>query len=216
LKTIALLFLSTTLILAGCKKTEDKPDRGSAAQTTSAKPPKPKPAPPAADDHVEVLARHLPAAGQEDLDSDPVVVHFDKFAVTKASFNPKNLEGGTATIELDLMNIKTGSDERDNDLKSPEFFNVAKFATVTIDVANVKKQAEAKYTADATVVCHGVTKTYSVTFEVLATTGDAVRIKGEHAFSRLDFSIGIDPATDPSERIATALTIQWVLTLKNS
>jgi polyisoprenoid-binding protein YceI len=217
LKTIALLFLSTTLALAGCNKTADKPDPGSAAPTTSAKTPKPEPRPPAADgDRVEVLARHLPAAGPEDLASDPVVVHFDKFAVTKASFEPKRLEGGTATIELDPTSIKTGSDERDNDLKSPEFFDVAKFATVTIDVANVKKQADTKYTADATVACHGVTKTYSVTFEVLATTADAVRIKGEQAFSRLDFSIGIDPAKDPSERIATALIIQWVLTLKKS
>ncbi|HEV7559407.1 MAG TPA: YceI family protein [Kofleriaceae bacterium] len=212
MKTIALLFLSTTLALAGCNKTADKPDPGSAAPTT-----KPKPAPPATDgDRVEVLARHLPAAGSADLASDPVVVHFDKFAVTKASFDPKNLEGGTATIELDPTSIKTGSDERDNDLKSPEFFDVAKFATVTIDVANVKKQADTKYTADATVACHGATKTYAVTFEVLATTADTVRIKGEQAFSRLDFSIGVDPAKDPSERVATALTIQWVLTLNKT
>jgi polyisoprenoid-binding protein YceI len=208
LKTIGLLFLSMTLALAGCKKTADQPDRGSAAPTSN-------PAPPAADDRVEVLARHLPAAGKADLDADPVVVHFDKLAVTKASFNPKNLEGGTATIELDLTSIKTGSEERDSDLKSPDYFDVAKFATVTIDVANVKKQ-DTKYTADATVACHGVTKTYSVTFEVLATTADTVRIKGEHAFSRLDFSIGIDPATDPSERIAAPVIIQWVLTLKDS
>ena len=215
MKTIALLFLSTALALAGCNKTADNPDRG-AAPTTSDKTPKPKPAPSATDaDHIEVLARHLPIAGKADLDSDPVVVHFDKFAVTKASFNPNNLEGGTATIELDLTNIKTGSEERDNDLKSPEFFDVAKFATVTIDVANVKKQAD-KYTADATVACHGVTKTYSVTFEVLATTADTVRIKGEHAFSRLDFAIGVDPAKDPTERVSTALIIQWVFTLKKS
>jgi polyisoprenoid-binding protein YceI len=217
LKTLALLLFSTTLALTGCNKTADKPDRSAAAPTISATTPEPEPAPPAADaDRVEVLARHLPVAGQADLDSDPVVVHFDKVAVTKASFDPKNLEGGTATIELDLTSIKTGSDERDKDLKSPEFFDVARFATITIDVANVKKQAGTRYTADATVACHGVTKAYSVTFDVLATTAGAVRIKGEQAFSRLDFAVGIDPAKDPSERIDTALIIQWVLTLKNS
>ena len=211
MKTIA-IFLSMTLALAACKKTADQPERGSAAPTSSDKAP-----PSAADaDRVEVLARHLPAAGKADLDADPVVVHFDKFAVTKANFSPKNLEGGTATIELDLTSIKTGSEERDNDLKSPDYFDVAKFATVTIDVANVKKQADSKYTADATVACHGVTKTYAVTFEVLSTTADTVHIKGEHAFSRVDFSIGIDPATDPTERIAAPLIIQWVLTLKTS
>jgi polyisoprenoid-binding protein YceI len=205
LKTIALLFLSTMFALTGCKQTADNADRGSAAPTLSAD-----------GDRVEVLARHLPAAGSADLASDPVVVHFARFAVTKARFDPSHLEGGTATIELDPTSIKTGSEERDNDLKSDEFFDVAKFATVTIDVANVKKQTGARYTADATVACHGVTKTYAVTFEVLATAADAVRIKGEQAFSRLDFAIGVDPAKDPSERVDTALIIQWVLTIKKT
>jgi len=200
LNTLVLLCLSTTLVLVGCKKTSDQPAPGSGAPT----------------DRIEVLARHRPIAGKADLDSDPVVVHFDKFAVTKASFDPKNLEGGTASIELDVASIKTGNDERDGDLKSPEFFDVANFATVTIDVANVKKQADTRYTADATVACHGVTKTYPVAFEVLATTADTVRIKGEHAFSRLDFAIGVDPAKDPTERVDTALTIQWTLTLKKT
>ena len=197
--TRALLFFSTTLALVGCKNNA------------------PKPAPPAAEpDRVEVLARHRSIAMQADLDSDPVVVRFEKVTVIKASFDPKNLEGGTATIELDPTSIKTGDEERDTDLKSVDWFDVAKFATITINVANVKKQADTRYTADAAVASHGMTKTYAVTFEVLATTADTVRIKGEHAFSRLDFGIGVDPAKDPTERVDTALTIQWTLTLKKT
>ena len=199
--TRALLCLSTTLALAGCKNTADRP-----------RPAEPAPEP----DRVEVLARHRPNAGQADLDSDPVVVHFDRLTITKASFDPKNLEGGTATIELDPTSIKTGDEERDTDLKSPEWFDVAQFATITIDVANVKKQGDTRYTADAAVACHGMTKTYAVTFDVLATTADTVRVKGEHAFSRLDFAVGVDPAKDPTERVDTELTIQWTLTLKRT
>ena len=208
---LALLCLSTTLAL-GCKNTADPPASGSAAPIEQ-----PKVAPPSVTtDRIEVFARHLPVAGKADLDADPVVVHFEKFAVTKASFDPKHLAGGTASMELDLSSIKTGNDERDSDLKSPEFFDIARFATVTIDVANVAKQTDSRYTADATVACHGMTKTYPVAFEVLATTPDTVRIKGEQAFSRLDFSIGVDPAKDPTERVDTALTIQWTLTLKKT
>jgi len=80
----------------------------------------------------------------------------------------------------------------------------------------VKKQSATRYTADAAVASHGLTKTYPVTFDVLATTADTVRIKGEQAFSRLDFAIGVDPAKDPTERVDTALTIQWTLTLKKT
>src|SRR5215468_2903782 len=102
------------LALAGCNKTTtDSPASGSPAPTPAAEPPKPTPA--ADGDRVEVLARHRPNAGQEDLDADPVVVRFHKFAVTKASFDPKNLEGGTATLELDMASITSGSVERDED-----------------------------------------------------------------------------------------------------
>ncbi len=189
MKTVALLFVSTMLALIGCKNSADRPGPGSATAVTTEP------------DRVQVLARHRSIASKEDLDSDPVIVRFEKFAVTKARFDAQNLEGGTATVELDLTSIKSGNEERDTDLKAPEFFDVAKFATVTIDVGNVKKQGSASYTADATVA---------------STTAETVRIKGEYAFSRLDFAIGIDPAEDPTERIDTALVIQWTLTLKKT
>ena len=198
MKILTLLF-ALTLALAGCKTAADQP----------------APSPAATTDHITVLAKHLPAAGQPDLDADPVVVRLEKFTVTKASFDPKNLEGGTATIELDLTSMKSGDTERDDDLKSPKFFDVAKFATVTIEVANVTKQAD-KYVAAATVTCHGVTKIYPVAFAVLATTADSVTIEGRKAFSRLDFAVGVDPAKDPSERVDTALILEWVLTFKKA
>lgn len=194
------------VMLSSCQNKADPPAGGSAAPTVAR--------PATETDHISVLARHRPIAGKEDLDSDPVVVRFERFAVTTAHFDPQHLEGGVASIELDVASLKTGSEERDKDLVSPDFFDVGKFATVTIDVANVKAQG-ATYRADATVACHGITKTYSITFAVVAATADSVRIKGEHAFSRLDFPIGVDPAKDPTERIDTPLTIQFELTLQN-
>ncbi len=211
MKSLVLLVLSSALAVAGCKKTSDQLDRGSAAPAASA----PRRSAPAGDaDRVEVLARHRAVASQEDRDADPVVVHFDRFKVTKARFDPKHLEGGTATIELDMTSIKTGSEERDKDLQSPDYIDVGNFATATIDVTNVKPQSATTYTADASVAFRGVTRTYPVTFAVLATTATSVRVEGEVTFSRLDFGVGIDPATDPTERIDTQLVIQWVLTLQ--
>lgn len=213
MKIFALVIVSSTLAMAGCKRHPDPAPAaaGSAAHTGSA-----TSTPRGEADHIEVLARHRPNAGKEDLDADPVVVHFDRFRVTRASFDPSHLEGGTATIELDLTSIKSGSEERDNDLKAPEFLDTARFATATVDVANVKKQTGATYSADATVTCRGITKTYPLTFDVVGTTADSVRIEGELGFSRLDFSIGVDPAKDPSDRVDTPLTIRWLVTLKKT
>lgn len=40
--------------------------------------------------------------------------------------------------------------------------------------------------------------------------------KGERTFSRLDFSIGSDPAKDSQQQVDTELTIQMVVTLKKT
>ena len=232
MKTSALLLSSIALVVSvGCSKPktdQPTPSTGSSDVTSSAA------AGPSADaarpgsatagsrstladsssdaaDHIVVLAKHLPAK-----QSDPVRVRFDNFRVVKASFDPKQIEGGTATIELDLASLKTGNGERDKDLESPAYIDVGKFATVTIDVANVKHKADRAFTADAVVKLRGVTKAYPVTFEVIDQKADAIRIKGMHTFSRLDFSIGTDPALDSQQQVDPELTIEIVVTLKNT
>jgi polyisoprenoid-binding protein YceI len=160
-------------------------------------------------DHVVVLARHKPARP-----TDPVAVHIDRFKVVTASFDPKNLEGGKATIALDLTSVHTDSSERDDDLKSPSYIDVGKFATATIDIANVKTKSGKTFTADATVSLRGATKTYPVTFDVIDQTDHSITIKGEHSFSRLDFTVGSDPATDAQQQVDPRLTIQMVVTLE--
>lgn len=164
-----------------------------------------------ADDSIVVLAKHTQAKP-----TDPVAVKFEKFKVTKAKFDPKKVEGGTATIEIDATSLKTDSDKRDAHLKTADFIDTAKFATITVDIGNVKKKAGKTYTADATVKFRDVTKKYPVTFDVVDQKADSITIKGEQEFSRLDFKVGKD-SKDPKEApVQPGLTIQVNLTLKNT
>jgi polyisoprenoid-binding protein YceI len=214
---IALLVVSTILtVTSACKKPDgDKPSpppaAGSAAMAGSATVSSGSDANADNVDHIIVFARHLRAKP-----TDPVAVRFDKFKVVKATFDPDKIEGGTATIELDLASLRSGSGERDDDLKSATYIDVGKFATATIDIANVKKKADKTFTADATVKLRDVTKVYPVTFDVIEQKVDRIRIKGEHTFSRLDFTIGTDPAKDAQQQVDTELTIQMVVTLVKS
>ena len=165
-----------------------------------------------ADDSIVVLAKHT-----QPKPNDPVAVKFEKFKVTKAKVDPKKVEGGTATIEIDVASLKTDSDKRDAHLKTPDFLDASKFTTITVDIANVKKTKDAKkFTADATVKFRDVTKKYPVTFEVVSSTADSITIKGEQELSRLDFKVGKD-SKDPKEApVQPGLTIQVNLTLKNT
>ncbi len=161
-------------------------------------------------DSIVVLAKHTQAKP-----TDPVIVKFEKFKVTKAKFDPKNIAGGKATIEIDTNSLKTDSDKRDTHLKTADFIDAAKYATITIDIDKVKKKTDKTYTAEATVKFRDVTKKYPVTFEVLDQKPDSIRVKSEVSFSRLDFKVGKD-SKDPKEApVQPELMLQATLTFKN-
>jgi polyisoprenoid-binding protein YceI len=160
-------------------------------------------------DQIVVLAKHA-----EPKPDDPVQLHFERFKVTKAKVDAKKIEGSTATIEIDTTSLKSGIDKRDAHLQTPDFLDAKKYATITVDVANVKLKAGKTYTADATVKFRDVTKKYPVTFDVVDAKDNWIKIKGETTFSRLDFKVGgTDPKTTP---VQPDLVIKLALTLKNS
>lgn len=165
----------------------------------------------AAADSIVVLAKHTP-----DKPTDPVQVRFEKFKVTKATFDPKKIEGGKATIEIDATSLKTGEDKRDAHLNTPDFLDTAKFPKITVDIDKVKKKADKTFTAEATVKFRDITKKYPVTFDVLETNADSIKIKAESTFSRLDFKVGKDPKEPKSAPVQTDLVIKFQLTLKKS
>ena len=209
MKTVAAVIVALAFAAApGCKKQEAAPPAPTATAPTTGSAAV-EPAPVASADHITVLAKHEPAKPD-----DPVKVSFSRFTVTKATFDPANLEGGTATIEIDLASLSSGSAKRDGHLKTPSYIDLAKFTTATIDVANVKKQGDKSYTADAKVKFRDIEKTYPVTFETSDATADSVRIKGAQKFTRADFNVGTEPG--PEESVAKDLEIQLQLTLKKT
>jgi polyisoprenoid-binding protein YceI len=162
-------------------------------------------------DSIVVLAKHSPAKP-----TDPVQVRFEKFQVTKAAFDPKKIEGGKATIEIDVTSLNTGDGKRNAHLSTPDYLDIAKFPKIAIDIDKVKKKADKTFTAEATVKFRDVAKKYPVTFDVIETKADSIRIKSEVAFSRLDFKVGKEPKDDNGGGIDTSLTIQLQLTLKRT
>ncbi|MEZ4403188.1 MAG: YceI family protein [Kofleriaceae bacterium] len=198
------------LTLGACKKKEEK-----AAAPPPAPAPAPAPAPPAptpapADptpaataDFLKVTADHVDAA------KGPVDVTFAKWGVTKASFDPANLEGGTAELEIDISSLSSGIPDRDAHLQSADFLDVGKFATATVKVDNVKKTGDATYSADATTNLHGVEKKLAITFDVVSKTDDSVTVKTKVPFSRADF--GMTAVTD---KVKPEVTLEAQMTLK--
>jgi polyisoprenoid-binding protein YceI len=198
-----LVLILGLLATTACSKTDEP------AAQAAPKPAPPKPTAPAAEaDHVRILASHA-----DPKPDDPVTIDIPGFRVVKAAFDPAKLEGGTATIELDLASLVSDSPKRDKHVKHADYLDVEQYGIATITVDNVESAGGDHYTADARVAIHGVDKVLPVTFDVIERLPDGIRVRGEHVFSRHDFAIGAPEGGDDSA--ASQQKIQLQLTLKN-
>src|SRR5580692_11318871 len=81
---------------------------------------------------------------------------FDKVSGT-VEFDPSNLAISKAEATIDVASISTRETDRDNHLKSPDFFDVAKFPTITFKSTSIAAASEG-YKVDGDLTIHGVTK----------------------------------------------------------
>ena len=120
----------------------------------------------------------------------------------KATGDPKTPDTAQIEATIDVGSIDTANEKRDGHLKSPDFFDVAKFPTITFKSKKIVAAGagKAKVTGDLTL--HGVTKEV-----VLDVEGPTQVIKdpmgntraGAHATTKIDrkdFGIVYDKTMD--------------------
>jgi polyisoprenoid-binding protein YceI len=72
-------------------------------------------------------------------------------------WNESDITKSTVNITIDVTSVDTGVSPRDNDLKSPNFFDVAQFPTATFVSTSVAKTGSG-LTVNGNLTLHGVTK----------------------------------------------------------
>jgi polyisoprenoid-binding protein YceI len=82
-----------------------------------------------------------------------------RFAVTGGQITLDPADPGKASVNatIDVTSIDTGVAQRDNHLKSPDFFDAAKYPTMTFVSKSVAKTAEG-YSITGDLTMHGVTR----------------------------------------------------------
>ncbi len=126
--------------------------------------------------------------------------HFDKFS---GSFNyePNKTSAWAAQATIDAASINTGIEKRDNHLRSPDFFDVQKYPTLTFKSTGVTDANGTKAKLHGDLTMHGVTKPVVLDLEILGVVKDPMG-KGNRAgatakarINRLDYGVG--PASGP-------------------
>ena len=129
--------------------------------------------------------------------------------IKEATLNTPKADFTDATVYLlgDMSSIDTDNDQRDEHLRTADFFNTEKFPDLTFQSTAFKKVSENKYEVTGLLTFHGISKT--TTLSVVASPGvqpwdnkTIVGFKVTGTIKRTDFGIGLDsPAAVLSEEV---------------
>jgi len=88
----------------------------------------------------------------------------------KVMVDTKDITRSSVDVTIDAASISTGVDGRDTHLKGPQFFDVAKFPTLSFKSTAVKEVSKGMLEVTGTFTMHGVAKTITIPVTNLGTT----------------------------------------------
>lgn len=129
----------------------------------------------------------------------------------------EDLTDAQITFTADVNTINTEVEYRDNDLKSPAYFDAAKYGTITFKSTSFKKVSGKKYKLAGSITIHGVTK--PIVFDVLFNGTAVTAMKKPTAgftlagkLNRTDFGVGGPALTSGiSDEIILSANVEFTI-----
>jgi len=108
--------------------------------------------------------------------------------------DPNNLEDASIEFTIDVKSIDTKNEDRDNHLRSDDFFDVDNYPKITFNATDIKKKSEEQYDVTGDLTMRGTTKpvTFDITFggEQTDPWGNTVAgFSGETSINRKEFGL---------------------------
>lgn len=138
----------------------------------------------------------------------PTEGSFKRYAVL-ARFDAGKPEAGQFRVEVDTASIDTGSEEGDDEVKRPVWFDVKKHPKAGFVAKTMKKEAEGRYTAQGDLTIKGISKPFATAVSLTRQGAGWVAV-GKFPLKRSTWGIG---AGDWNEVVADDLEVRFNLTL---
>ena len=117
-------------------------------------------------------------------------------------------EKSQVSVTIDMNSVSADADELTQHLKTPDFFDVAKFPQAKFTSTEIKPGGDkgASHTVTGNFELHGVTKSISFPATISATP-DSVSVESTFSINRKDFGINYAGAADNAIRDGVVLTL---------
>lgn len=108
------------------------------------------------------------------------------------NLDPANIEASSVEVTIDATTITTYNEKRDGHLKSPDFFDVAQYPTITFKSKKVMKKGES-WVAVGDLTMRGVTKEielpFTITGPVAVGQKSLIGVSASTKINRQDFGV---------------------------
>jgi polyisoprenoid-binding protein YceI len=131
-------------------------------------------------------------------------------AKVKGSFNsfeaqieadPEDLTNANVEFSIDLSSIDTRNADRDNHLRTGDFFDIEQYPKMTFQSTSITKKGDGEYNVTGNVTLHGVTRpeTFVVSFEGAGKDpwgNEKVGFSGNGSLKRSDYGLTYNAALE--------------------
>ena len=120
-------------------------------------------------------------------------------------------EHSSVSARIQVSSIDTGIKKRDDHLRSPEFFNVAKYREITFKSRSVKQTGPQSGDIMGDLTLHGVTKPVTLRVKLVTPVSDEARTRWEvttEPLKRRDFGLMFGSATETVSGISQDVAIK--------
>jgi polyisoprenoid-binding protein YceI len=140
---------------------------------------------------------------------------FDKLS-GKAQVDDADLSKSSVEVAIEAASISTRDEKRDNHLKSADFFDVAKFPTLTFKSTKIVAGKDGALTVTGDLTMRGVTKPVtlegSITGTITDPQGNTRRgVSATGKLNRRDFGVSYGPAAIVGDEVKLDIQAELVL-----